>query len=58
MADITRKAVNSSPNASYKNKLSKIIKSIDRSAMNAVKREKQYEKFFNDKLFIAMISLR
>ena len=58
MADKTRKVVNSFPNASYKDKLSKVIKSIDSSVINAVKRKKQNEKFFKDKLFIAMISLR
>ena len=58
MADKTRKVVNSFPNASYKDKLFKVIKSIDSSVMNAVKRKKQNEKFFKDKLFIAMISLR
>ena len=56
-SDLTNKKtkiVNFFRNISYKNKLSKvIIKLIDSSAMDALKREKE-----NDEFFIALIQLR
>ena len=55
-SDLTNKKtkiVNFFRNISYKNKLSKVIKLIDSSAMDALKREKE-----NDEFFIALIQLR